>query len=83
MKTKWGSCNRESARLWFNLELAKKHPRCLEYLIVHEMVHLIERGHGGRFIALMDELLPDWRRRRDELNAAPAEDWDGPLAAAA
>jgi predicted metal-dependent hydrolase len=77
MKTKWGSCNRETARLWFNLELAKKHPRCVEYLVVHEMVHLLERGHGERFAQLMDELLPDWRQRRDELNNAPLaeEQW--------
>ncbi|MBX5468871.1 MAG: M48 family metallopeptidase [Thermoleophilaceae bacterium] len=71
MKTKWGSCNRETAQLWFNLELAKKHPRCVEYLVVHEMVHLLERGHGERFTTLMDEFLPDWRQRRDELNDAP------------
>lgn len=77
MKTKWGSCNRETGRMWFNLELAKKHPRCIEYLVVHEMVHLLERGHGERFTALMDGFLPDWRARRDELNAAPlaAEEW--------
>jgi predicted metal-dependent hydrolase len=77
MRTKWGSCKRETARLWFNLELAKKPPRCAEYMVVHEMVHLLERGHGERFVALMDHHLPDWRQRRDELNAAPlaAEDW--------
>ncbi len=78
MKTKWGSCNRETGQVWFNLELAKKHPDCLEYLAVHEMMHLIERGHGERFIKLMVENLPDWRRRRDDLNDAPlvAEVWD-------
>jgi predicted metal-dependent hydrolase len=77
MKTKWGSCNQAARRLWFNLELAKKHPRCVEYLVVHEVVHLEERGHGDRFISLMDDLLPDWRQRRDELNGAPlaAEEW--------
>lgn len=77
MKTKWGSCNREAGRLWFNLELAKKHPRCVEYIVVHELAHLVERGHGQQFIDLMDSLLPDWRARRDELNAAPlaAEEW--------
>ena len=58
MKTKWGSCNREAARIWFNLELAKKDPACLEYVIVHEMAHLLERGHGERFTKLMDSLLP-------------------------
>jgi predicted metal-dependent hydrolase len=71
MKTKWGSCNPDAARLWFNVELAKKHPLCLEYIVVHEMVHLVERTHGERFTALMDELLPNWRSRRDELNGAP------------
>ncbi|MEU5057417.1 MULTISPECIES: SprT family zinc-dependent metalloprotease [unclassified Streptomyces] len=77
MKTKWGSCNRETRRLWFNSELAKKHPECLEYVVVHEMVHYLERGHGLRFAELMDRFLPDWRSRRDGLNAAPLseEEW--------
>jgi predicted metal-dependent hydrolase len=77
MKTKWGSCNRQTGHIWFNLELAKKHPLCLEYIVVHEMAHLLERNHGGRFIKLMDGFMPDWRRRRDELNSAPlaAEQW--------
>ncbi|WP_405489333.1 M48 family metallopeptidase [Streptomyces sp. NBC_00096] len=79
MKTKWGSCNRESRRLWFNSELAKKHPQCLEYVVVHEMLHYLERGHGPRFAELMDRFMPDWRSRRDGLNAAPlaAEEWAG------
>ena len=71
MKTKWGSCNREIGHIWFNLELATKHPDCLEYIVVHEMAHLVERNHGDRFTKLMDQLLPDWRRRRDLLNEAP------------
>ncbi len=71
MKTKWGSCNRETGRIWFNLELAKKHPHCLEYVVVHEMTHLLERGHGERFTKLMDSLMSDWRTRRAALNAAP------------
>jgi predicted metal-dependent hydrolase len=77
MKTKWGSCNRETGHIWFNLELAKKHPDCLEYVVVHEMTHLIERGHGERFTRLMDKILPDWRARREELNRAPLaeEEW--------
>lgn len=77
MKTKWGSCNPDAGRLWFNVELARKHPLCLEYIVVHEMAHLIERSHGERFTNLMDELLPDWRTRRDELNRAPLahEEW--------
>jgi predicted metal-dependent hydrolase len=74
MKTKWGSCNRESGRIWINLELAKKHPNCLEYVVVHEMAHLLERNHGEAFAKLMDSLLPDWRSRRDTLNNAPLAD---------
>ena len=77
MKTKWGSCNRETGHLWFNVELAKKHPDCLEYVIVHEMTHLLERNHTERFTVLMDQHLPDWRSRRDHLNGAPLahEEW--------
>lgn len=71
MKTKWGSCNRETRHLWFNVELAKKHPDCLEYVVVHEMAHYFERNHGERFVKLMDGYLPDWRSRRDLLNHAP------------
>ena len=77
MKTRWGSCNIEARRLWLNLELAKKAPACLEYILVHEMVHLLERRHTDRFRELMDGFMADWRLRRDELNTAPLayEDW--------
>lgn len=77
MKTKWGSCNRETRHIWFNVELAKKHPTCLEYIVVHEMAHYFERNHGERFTKLMDKNLPDWRNRRDLLNASPLaeEEW--------
>lgn len=77
MKTKWGSCNRETRHIWFNVELAKKHPDCLEYVLVHEMLHYFERHHNERFIQLMDSHLPDWRSRRAQLNSEPlrAEDW--------
>ncbi|MEX5255062.1 M48 family metallopeptidase [Kocuria arenosa] len=77
MKTKWGSCMADSRTIWLNPELAKKNPRCLEYIVVHELVHLRERGHGENFVALMDRYLPDWRARRDELNEAPLgyEEW--------
>jgi predicted metal-dependent hydrolase len=71
MKTKWGSCNRETGHILFNVELAKKHPESLEYLAVHEMTHLLERGHGERFTKLMDKVMPDWRARRDYLNESP------------
>jgi len=83
MRTKWGSCNRETGHIWFNLELAKKHPLCLEYLVVHEMTHLLERGHGERFTQLMDGFMPDWRNRRDLLNSAPLADEDWPEVAVA
>lgn len=77
MKTKWGSCNRETRHMWFNVELAKKHPDCLEYIVVHEMTHLLERNHNDRFAELMSRFLPDWQARRDQLNAAPLaeENW--------
>jgi len=71
MKTKWGSCNAEAQRIWVNLELAKKPVQCLEYLIVHELAHLIERHHNDNFVAIMDEHLPQWRLNRQELNSAP------------
>ncbi|BBX54628.1 SprT family zinc-dependent metalloprotease [Mycolicibacterium poriferae] len=77
MRTKWGTCNRETRRLTFNVELAKKHPDCLEYIVVHEMMHYFERNHGERFTKLMDDAMPDWRTRRDRLNDAPLaeEQW--------
>jgi predicted metal-dependent hydrolase len=71
MKTKWGACNVNARRIWLNLELAKKPVQCLEYVIVHEMVHLLERHHNDRFIALMNQFLPQWRLHRDDLNRAP------------
>jgi predicted metal-dependent hydrolase len=73
MKTKWGSCNREAGRIWLNVELAKKHPDCLEYVVVHELSHLRERHHDERFMSLLDRALPSWRSRRDELNSAPLD----------
>ena len=78
MKTRWGSCNIEARRVWLNLELAKKSSRCLEYILVHEMVHLLERHHNERFRTLMDQCMPDWRLRKDELNETPLahEEWD-------
>jgi predicted metal-dependent hydrolase len=71
MKTRWGTCNPEARRIWLNLELIKKPANCLEYIIVHEMVHLLERQHGDRFVATMDAFMPQWRQRREELNQAP------------
>ncbi|MCY4362702.1 MAG: SprT family zinc-dependent metalloprotease [Gammaproteobacteria bacterium] len=71
MKTRWGTCNRRARRIWLNLELMKKSASCLEYVVVHELVHLIERKHNKRFKDLMDKYLPHWRNHRDELNRAP------------
>ena len=78
MKTKWGSCNPDARRVWLNLELAKKSPRCVEYIVVHELVHLRERHHGERFTQRLDGALPSWRGRRAELNRAPLayEAWE-------
>lgn len=69
MKTRWGTCNPEAKRIWINLELAKKSPRCLEYVVVHEMVHLLERHHNKVFTAYMDQFLPNWRNIKTELNS--------------
>lgn len=77
MKTRWGSCNGEARRVWLNLELAKKPVVCLEYILVHELVHLLERHHTERFRELMDALMPSWQIYRDELNRVPLvhEEW--------
>lgn len=77
MKTKWGSCNIEKKRILLNLELAKKPERCLEYIVVHEMIHLLERHHNDRFLYYMDTYLPNWRQLKDELNKLPVShaDW--------
>lgn len=71
MKTKWGTCSVDARRIWLNLELAKKPARCLEYLVVHELVHLVERRHNDSFTHMMDQHLPLWRQHRQELNSAP------------
>ncbi len=68
MKTKWGVCNIKTRRISLSLELVKKPVECLEYVIVHEMVHLLERLHNDRFKALMDEFIPSWRLLRKQLN---------------
>jgi hypothetical protein len=77
MKTKWGSCSRAARRIWLNTELAKKPHRCLEYIVLHELVHLIERNHQAGFTALMDKHMPMWRHVRVELNRGPLahESW--------
>lgn len=77
MKTKWGSCSPSKKTIRLNLELGKKPLECLEFIIVHEMVHLIEPTHNNRFVCLMDEFMPKWKFYRDELNRLPLrqEDW--------
>ncbi|MBU4581911.1 MAG: M48 family metallopeptidase [Proteobacteria bacterium] len=71
MKTKWGGCNVEARRIWLNLELAKKPVQCLEYILVHELVHLLERHHNDRFAAYMEKFMPQWRFLRETLNKGP------------
>lgn len=71
MKTRWGTCNIRARRIWFNLELAKYAPACLEYIVVHEMAHLLERLHNRRFWGLMDQFLPHWRLLREDLKRGP------------
>ncbi len=71
MKTKWGSCNHRARTIRLNTELAKKPAECLEYIVVHELVHLLEPTHNARFIALMDRFMPKWQFHRDMLNRLP------------
>ena len=77
MKTRWGSCNPVARTIRLNTDLAKKPRGCLEYILVHELVHLLEPTHNARFVALMDTFLPGWAHRRDELNRLPVRhaDW--------
>lgn len=81
MKTKWGSCNTKFSRIWINLELAKKPVHCLEYIILHEVVHLLERKHCAQFIHYMDKLMPQWRIFQKDLNHLPLanEEWHNSL----
>jgi len=77
MKTKWGGCNHRARTIRLNTELVKKPKDLLEYVVVHEMLHLIEPTHSDSFVALLDEHYPSWREARAELNALPlsAEEW--------
>ncbi|WP_324678836.1 SprT family zinc-dependent metalloprotease [Hymenobacter sp. GOD-10R] len=68
MKTRWGTCNIAAKRIWLNLELIKQPLSCLEYVVVHELVHLHERLHNARFWGLMDQFMPDWRQQKAALN---------------
>jgi hypothetical protein len=77
MQTLWGTCNTTERRIWLNLELAKKPVECIEYIVVHEMVHILERKHDDNFIRLMNKHLPKWKFFREELNRSPLrhENW--------
>ncbi len=77
MKTMWGSCNYKAHTIRLNTELAKKPPECLEYVVVHELVHLLEPTHNARFVALMDRFMPKWKFYREALNSLPVrrENW--------
>ena len=77
MKTKWGSCRAHAGSIRLNTELAKKPRPCLEYIVVHELIHLKEPTHNARFMSLLDQFMPQWRFRRAELNRLPVrhEDW--------
>ena len=77
MKTKWGSCNPQARTIRLNTDLAKKPIDCLEYLVVHELVHFLEPTHNARFVMLMDRVLPKWRSYQDTLNRLPVrhESW--------
>jgi predicted metal-dependent hydrolase len=78
MKTKWGGCNPRARTIRLNTELAKKPKECLEYIVVHEMAHLLEPTHNARFVALMDQFMPRWQFFRQRLNRLPVRhaDWD-------
>ncbi len=78
MKTRWGSCNPKAGHIRLNTDLAKKPPECLEYILVHEMAHLIEPTHNDRFVALMERFMPKWKYHRDQLNRLPVrhEEWE-------
>ena len=68
MTTRWGTCNIKTGKIWLNLQLAKKTPECLEYIILHELVHLTEKNHNERFVSLMDSYMPMWREIKKTLN---------------
>ena len=77
MRTRWGSCNPTARSIRLNTDLAKKPVECVEFILVHELLHLIERHHNGRFMALMDRWMPNWQQRRALLNRLPVrhEEW--------
>lgn len=74
MKTRWGTCNTQTKKIWLNLQLAQKSPECLEYVVLHELAHLKERGHGPAFKAILDQYMPEWRAIRKKLNEKEIND---------
>ena len=79
MRTKWGTCNASEKRVWFSLQLAKKPAECLEYIVVHELCHLLQKDHSTEFAALMDKHLPNWRETQKLLNGFIMDAYDGRL----
>jgi len=75
MRTKWGSCNPKTGRIWLNLSLAKKPLGALDYVVLHEMAHFVSPRHDDLFVATMDRLMPGWRQVRADLNALPLDAW--------
>jgi predicted metal-dependent hydrolase len=69
MTTRWGTCNMKTGKIWLNLQLAKKSPECLEYIILHELIHLVEKKHNEKFVSLMDKYMPMWREVKNKLNS--------------
>jgi predicted metal-dependent hydrolase len=68
MTTRWGTCNPKTKKIWLNLQLAKKTPECIEYIILHELIHLREKRHNERFVSFMDKYMPMWREIKVTLN---------------
>ncbi len=75
MKTKWGSCNPKTGRIWLNLELSKKPVEAVDYIVLHELAHLVSARHDERFISILDTHMPRWRQIQSELNAFPLSSW--------
>jgi predicted metal-dependent hydrolase len=75
MRTKWGSCNPRNGRIWLNLELSKKPVEAVDYIVLHELAHLISERHDERFVSILDAHMPRWRQIRSDLNALPLSAW--------
>lgn len=76
MTTRWGTCNTKTGKIWLNLQLAQKTPECLEYVILHELVHLVGKKHNDRFVFLMDKHMPMWREIKVKLNGQTLDYWE-------